>query len=216
MPLQQTAFWNHSDTMFSTFSHKIHSIIRDFPFFDKICSKSFAVECCCMRESVKAKQNLNSLKKKNKFKTWQKKKLLNMPNFSFCYIFFKSLRRQKVSICGTNLRISVLENIMFCKYNLFDSFFLATLTLSHIQNVCIRRFWKHLKDKIYKNVYRYWIELLTLRQKENSLIMSNISFFTMFYKLSAADAWKSCRWERFKHTFSYQKLSRLSQYIHLG
>ena len=57
-PLQQTAFWKHSDkrricskqaissftTMFSTFSHKVIHSIRDFLFFDKICPKSSAAE----------------------------------------------------------------------------------------------------------------------------------------------------------------------------
>ena len=56
MPLHQTYFCKHCDkrrncskranslfdTMFSTYSHRFFK--RDFPFFNKICSKSFAAE----------------------------------------------------------------------------------------------------------------------------------------------------------------------------
>ena len=61
------------------------------------------------------------------------------------------------------------------------------LSLSHIQQICSRRFWKHL-DKtmeiLWKWKYNYWKELKTLWQKNKILVLINFSFcHTIFSKV---------------------------------
>ena len=61
-----------------------------------------------------------------------------------------------------------------------------TLNLSHIQQICSRRLWKHSNnnmENLCKWRHAYWIELKTLCQKEKLLVLSNFTFVTKSSKL---------------------------------
>ena len=84
----------------------------------------------------------------------------------------------------SSLRADSPESALFAKTSILP-LALKELTLSHIQQICSRRHWRHLvktMETLYKSKSNYWIKLKTLRPKEKLLVLSNFFFRHNFFK----------------------------------
>ena len=117
-------------------------------------------------------------------------------HFSFCHNVFKNVSAAEASKCvhvekGLTSRCSApFPHFKFTLY--YFSLKLGIVTLSHVQQICSRRLWKHIgknwKVSLFK--YSYWIKLKTLWQNKKC----NISFLPDYYQLYSI----FCRLERGK------------------
>ena len=86
---------------------------------------------------------------------------------------------EQKTLAGLYHTLEQWKMLLHCFLKIFLTTALNKLTLSHIQQICSRRLWKHPGKNMenpYKWGYNYWKKLKTSRQKEKLLVLSNFFF----------------------------------------